>query len=150
MVPNAGATVALEKTSISVREGDGSVLVCANVTRPDIPCPVAFEFNVTFSVRDITTGTPCYVLVQLVSSFLSFVFHFTCSAGSNDYSGVPATMTFSRCNQRKCVDVSVKNDAIVENTESFSIRLTRPSGLDSRITLTSTATVVEIMDNDSM
>ena len=48
--------MALEEILIIVDEDVGSVVVCANVTSPNIPQPVAFSFNVTFSVND-GTGT---------------------------------------------------------------------------------------------
>ena len=44
----AGACVSLMKDSISLNENVGTVLVCAQVTSPDIGCPVAFEFDVSF------------------------------------------------------------------------------------------------------
>ena len=56
------ATVALEEVSFTVNEDVGTVEVCANVTSPVVPCPVEFEFDVTFSVTDMTR-TQCYIHV---------------------------------------------------------------------------------------
>ena len=51
----------LEETSIIVDEDAASVEVCARVINPNISQPVAFSFNVTFSVGD-GTGTSCTCL----------------------------------------------------------------------------------------
>ena len=121
-------------------------MVCANITRPAIPCPVLFDFNITFSVNEITgiiiyVYTPQYCLGDVLWVY------FTCSVGSSDYSGVPVTMTLPACESRICVNVSIKDDAVVENTESLSISLTRTTGLDRRISLSGTAEI-QIRDND--
>ena len=70
--------------------------------------------------------------------------YFTSSA---DYGGLPANVTFRTHELRKCVTVSIEDDAVVENTESFSIRLTRTTGLDRQISLSGT-TELQIRDND--
>ena len=130
--------MALEKISITVNEDDGSVVVCANVTSPIISQPVAFSFNVTFSVTDVT-GTSHDMFV------LCFVtLYFTWSADSNDYGGLPATVTFRPSDTRECVSVSIEDDRVVENMESFSISLT---GTTDRISFSGT-TEIEIKDND--
>ena len=86
-------------------------------------------------------------------STLSQVPHVTClscdsifssSAGSLDYGDVPATVTFDIRELRKCVTVSIENDRVVENTESFSIHLTGTAG---RISLSGN-TEIQIRDDD--
>ena len=47
------------------------------------------------------------------------------------------------------MNVKIADNAVVENTESFRISLTRTTGLDSRITLTGT-TELQISDNNRM
>ena len=75
--------------------------------------------------------------------------YFTSSADSNDYDGVPATVKYPACALGMCINITIVNDAVVENTESFSISLTRTARLDFRITLTGT-TAIQIKDNDRM
>ena len=133
--------MALEKASFTVDEDAGSVEVCANVTSPNISQPVAFSFNVTFSVNDVT-GTSCDMFVLCLVTL-----YFTSSADPNDHGGVPATVTFHTRELRKCVTVSIEDDAVVENTESFSIILARTTGLDRQISLSGT-TEFQIRDND--
>ena len=49
------ATVAMEQATVTVMEGDiRPVFVCANVTTPDISCPVDFDFDITFSVSSMS------------------------------------------------------------------------------------------------
>ena len=74
--------------------------------------------------------------------------YFTSSADSNDYDGIPATVKYPACALGTCINVTIVDDAVVENMESFSISLTRTTGLDNRIMLTGT-TDFQIRDNDS-
>ena len=46
--------------------------------------------------------------------------------------------------------MTIRNDVILENIESFDVTLERTSDLDSRITLNPVNGVVEIIDNDGM
>ena len=52
----AGATVGLEQTFFHVMEGVGYVELCANVSFPEITCPIEFPFNVSLSTADGTAG----------------------------------------------------------------------------------------------
>ena len=78
---------------------------------------------------------------------LHVTLYLTYSADSSDYGGVPATMTFPTCESGICVAVLIEDDAVVESAESFSISLTRTTGLNRRISLTGT-TEIQIRDND--
>ena len=51
------AVVGLERT-LRVSEDDGVVEVCAVVTSPDgnVPCPIAFPFDVSLSTTDDSAG----------------------------------------------------------------------------------------------
>ena len=53
---SAGAMVGLEQTFFSVKQGVGCVELCANVSFPEITCPIEFPFNVSLSTADGTTG----------------------------------------------------------------------------------------------
>ena len=44
------AVVGLERTCYEVSEDVGAVNVCAVVYSPDVPCPIDFAFDVSFSV----------------------------------------------------------------------------------------------------
>ena len=84
-----------------------------------------------------------------MSWLCSETLYFGSSGESTDYDGLPATVKFPVCALGTCVNVTIADDAVVENTESFRISLTRTTGLDSRITLTGT-TEIQISDNDRM
>ena len=53
---SAGATVGLEQTFFRVGENEGYVELCANVSFPEITCPIEFPFNVSLSTADGTAG----------------------------------------------------------------------------------------------
>ena len=80
-----------------------------------------------------------------MKSFLS-----SFSVSPFDYFAVTTILMFDACQMRSCVNVTIRNDVILENVESFNITLERTSDLDSRITLDPVNGVVEIIDNDGM
>ena len=51
------AVVGLERT-LQVSEDDGVIDVCIIVTSPDgnVPCPIAFPFNISLSTTDDSAG----------------------------------------------------------------------------------------------
>ena len=67
-----------------------------------------------------------------------------------DYGGVDTILMFAACQMRSCVEVSIVNDTVLENVESFDVTLQRTPDLDTRITLTPVDAVVEITDNDGV
>ena len=67
-----------------------------------------------------------------------------------DYDPVSTTLAFGACDIRRCVEISIVDDVIVELTEPFFVTLERTSGLDSRIMLNPVYTKVDITDNDGV
>ncbi len=56
-------------------------------------------------------------------------------------------LTIRESGEQVCVNVSVVDDLILENTETFTVR---PNSTDQDVIIAnSTATIVEITDNDS-
>ena len=49
-----------------------------------------------------------------------------------DYIAVDTILMFDACQMRNCVDVTIVDDLILENVESFDLYLERTSDLDSR------------------
>ena len=47
-------------------------------------------------------------------------------------------------------DSIINDDDTVEDTESFDVTLTRPNGLDPRVTLRDTSATITITDSDGM
>ena len=64
-----------------------------------------------------------------------------------DYLGVSIILMFEDCDRRRCVNVTIVDDEVLEMTESFTVTLERTPGLDSRITLDPVDGVVEITDD---
>ena len=55
--------IRLETNNYIIDEDDGPVVVCVQIVSPDIPCPVAFPFDLVFITSDITAGmTHCYTV----------------------------------------------------------------------------------------
>lgn len=57
-------------------------------------------------------------------------------------------LNFNELQMKSCVNMSIVDDAIVENVESFDVTLERTPDLDGRIILDPVDGVVEITDND--
>ena len=51
---------------------------------------------------------------------------------------------------RSCVSLSIINDMVVENVESFGVSLKITDDLDSRIIFNPANGMIDITDNDSM
>jgi hypothetical protein len=117
--------VGLEETFYQTTEGVGMVEVCAVVYSPNgnLACPIDFAFSVELQTRDDD------------------------AVSTMDYGSITTTLPFGRCDTRSCVNVSITDDEVLENPESFSVSLQR-NGLDSRITLEPTEAEIEIIDND--
>ena len=62
----------------------------------------------------------------------------------DDFQSVSTTLFFSGCDNRSCANVSIVLDNLIEETETFTITLERPLGLDARITLNPVNGVVNI------
>ena len=67
-----------------------------------------------------------------------------------DYDGISVILLFAACQRRSCVNVTIIDDEMLENTESFNFTLERTTGLSDRITLDPVDGVVEIIDDDGM
>ena len=48
-----------------------------------------------------------------------------------------------------CITIDIVDDAAVENTESFTVSLSRTGGLDSRVQLRQPTSTIEIIDDDN-
>ena len=66
----------------------------------------------------------------------------------DDYGTISKEIMIAPCQPRVCVDVSIVDDAVIENDETLSMSLSSPSDLDSRIILFPNRSQVIINDND--
>ena len=147
------AVVGLERTLYQVSEDVGVVEVCAIVYRPDgnSPCPIDFAFDVSLSTNDNSAGELMYLIT-------AHTFHTTVlcicifnTVSPMDYTAVSLTiLMFGACERRRCVNVTIENDVVLEDTESFDVTLERVTGLDGRISLDPVDGEIEITDNDGM
>ena len=65
-----------------------------------------------------------------------------------DYGELSTILNFPTCGTRQCVNVSIVDDDVLENVESFDVTLERTPGLDVRITLDPVDGVIEIRDSN--
>ena len=52
-----------------------------------------------------------------------------------DYGELSTILSFPTCGTRQCVNVTIVDDDVLENVESFDVTLERNTSLDMRITL---------------
>lgn len=67
----------------------------------------------------------------------------------DDYSVLNGTLPFSACQNRSCLTITIHDDLVLENVESFTVTLETTPGLDIRITLGQVVAEIEITDDDS-
>ena len=67
-----------------------------------------------------------------------------------DYIGLSTILNFPACETKQCVNVTIVDDDVLENVESFDVTLERTPGLDMRITLDPVDGVVEITDDEGL
>ena len=65
-----------------------------------------------------------------------------------DYGELSTILSFPTCGTRQCANVSIVDDDVLENVESFHVTLERTPGLDVRITLDPMDGVIEIRDSN--
>ena len=78
------------------------------------------------------------------------MFLYSFPVASMDYEPLSTLLIFDTCDTRHCTNITIKNDAVLENTESFFVKLLRTPDLDSRITLDPVLAEIEITDNDGL
>ena len=64
-----------------------------------------------------------------------------------DYGELSTILSFRTCGTRQCVNMSIVDDDVLENVESFDVTLERTPGLDVRITLDPVDGTISITDD---
>ena len=112
--------VQLADSRYSVNENVGSLTVCAELVRGALEREASIML---YTVDGTATSTD-----------------------PADFSAISHHLTFDQTTSRVCADVSISDDHVVENDETFSIMI---GGGDSGVTfVTPTSAVVTIVDND--
>ena len=140
------AVVGLEQTFYSTSEDDGAAEVCIVVYIPDIDCPIKFPFTVLLSTREFSAGIYLYIAPICISFHSLYI----TTESSMDYGDAVITVVqFDECERRSCINITIVDDEVPENTEYFNLTLKR-NGLHERIQLDPVDGLVQITDNDSM
>ena len=66
-----------------------------------------------------------------------------------DYTNLP-TINFTDCRESACASIAIVDDAIAEDTESFTISLELRSNLTSQVKITPEIAVFTILDDDGI
>ena len=106
------------------------------------PSPLELMLHSIVTLQVWTTCHLVYVFITCVSKF---------SDPGEDYQAVSRRrLTFSANDRerQKCFNGIIYNRATVENTEQFSVNLTRPAGLSDRIKIIKDHGYVTIVDDD--
>ena len=120
-------------TTYQVAEDAGVMQVCFHV-QSTASCVIPFPISITVSTRT-DSGTQCLYVVYLYS-MLAMIVHPSSSAGSDDYTFESSETSLSPCQPRKCVEIAITDDTLVEGDEKFRVSLSNlrsPEG-DRRIT----------------
>ena len=141
---SAGARVGLEQTFFRVTEGVGVVGVCIRVFEPDIECPIKFPFNVQLVTADGTAG----IVIRISNVNMHNILMLLSTVENRDYRPIDAILMFDECERRRCVNIAIIQDLMVEVDESFTFHLRRTVGLSPRILLDPEVGVIEIVDDD--
>ena len=67
-----------------------------------------------------------------------------------DFVGVTEVVMFDSCDVENCINITIVDDLILENIESFTVTLQEAPGHDERIELDPTNADIIINDNDGM
>ena len=68
-----------------------------------------------------------------------------------DYIPPPNDLRSNRCSKNECFPITILNDDLIEDTESFNVTLARSAGQTRFLTISEDANTkqVNILDNDS-
>ena len=65
-----------------------------------------------------------------------------------DYRAVDTVLTFGANTPEQCVNISIRDDDVVEQTESFIVTLERPLDLNNSVSLSPTQQTITIINED--
>ena len=143
-IPLPDVMVGLNSRVYNVSEDVGVVEVCAvmlmnNSSRTNDVIPL---LRVSLSMN----GTGMLYTYLAIKFSISITYPAT---SDEDYCAVSSILIFDS-SQSSCVFVSIVDDDVVEETESFTISMERTPGLDKNIHFEPVSGDIKIIDNDGM
>ncbi len=110
-------TAATQTATVEINDNDQATLTISDVTDNEDLASGQFVFNVVLDIA-VVGGT------QVSYTF----FDDTAIGGGTDYTGTPGSLIFTgTANETKTITVPINNDAVLENTETFSVQLGLPT-----------------------
>ena len=133
--------VGLQQTSYSVGEGSGPLSVCVLLTG-------SAERDVLVSLLAISQTAQGRVqhLIPCLQLFISILYWHSLTVARDYAQPTPMELTFLQGTSQQCANISISDDAILENNEFFSVQLTTT---DQAVTLSPSSATVTIGDDDS-
>jgi hypothetical protein len=125
VIPNDDvAMIGFARTLYTVNEGSTVSFYVKVVDGTDEECLVNFPFNISFSIRGGTAGA------------------------ATDYISYTTTLTFAACDTMEYASLTILNDCVLEEEESFNIILGRTNDLPDKIKIDRGHAIVTIRDDD--
>ena len=155
-----GVVLGFEQTIFTIDEEDGFVELCVNVTEPP-PSIAIVNISLIAHTQDGTAGTTVELIhqdfVALLLQLLVTVLHYTCTVISFSYPVSPGDYvavnepfrgySFNTDNRRQCFNVTIENDDIPEDAESFTITI-RHSVPSPLVIVAPVVATITILDSD--
>ena len=121
---------------------------------PPLSCPVDFNFDLKISTRNDSAGNDQCPILRDFDFNLGITFLLTenlllFADSPADHVALSKILTINKCSNRKCVDITIQDDLVWEQRESFHVMLEKPPGFDEeRIKLGIVKKEVTILDDD--
>ena len=133
---------------IEVDEDAGRTTLCALAQNPASPdCPIGFSAQVAFiSYSRSASKAVIDSLVRL--PFIYYIYLLYNLVPNGDYNVVSTLREIEKCGNMTCLDVTIYDDNVVENIESFEVLLIAAPGLDHSVSVGDSAEIT-IIDDDS-
>ena len=118
-----------------------------------LPTHTDFSFSLDLQTQPITAGMTIIILFKNFRKQLYSV-KFFIFLDSNDYVEISSSnnplvpFTSDPTTHRQCFDVTITDDLVLENAESFSLSLSLAGGSTVPVTISPSVSTVEITDND--
>ena len=127
--------------------------MCVELKPPNnnTDCPVAFPFQLHLSIENNAYATAGKIKL---GHFWLYLFLPTAGMSADfpdDHGGMSTDFTIEKCNTEQCIAISLHDDMMLEQVESFFVSLERTTGLDKRIILHNDYVLKEviILDDES-
>ena len=139
--------VGFERTVLNVSENAGKVEICVNISQPSNAPIEIHSFNLTVKTQAGTAGQHKYESCVDISKINHA---FALSSDLQDFQPIYQSLEgFGNSVRRQCVNVTITDNDVREDAETFTVTLERPSNRSlPKILIRPAMVTVTILDND--